>query len=160
MCCATIRTAAGYSPSTIPALMIDFWHLSALAHCAHPTRDVGCGSLTDLVAMPCMSPSCAPKRTSARRHSRILIYEYCRERPDRDGAIAEGESQARASARCRFRQVATVESEYQMGAIVTGRPVGRPIISTIGKPREVWPWAMKLLFGSPVFLSYWPLPLK
>lgn len=66
----------------------------------------------------------------------------------------------RASARCRFGQVANVESEYQMGAIVTGRPVGRPITSTIGKPREVWPWAMKLLFGSPVFLSYWPLPLK
>jgi hypothetical protein len=51
-------------------------------------------------------------------------------------------------------------SEYQMGAVVTGRPVGRPITSIIGRPREVWPWAMKLLFGSPVFLSYWPLPLK
>ncbi len=76
------------------------------------------------------------------------------------GAVAESRCQASAFARCRFAQVANVESEYQMGAIVTVRPVGRPITSTIGKPREVWPWAMKLLFGSAVFLSYWPLPLK
>lgn len=31
--------------------------------------------------MPCMSPSCAPKRTSARRHSRILIDAFLRDDP-------------------------------------------------------------------------------
>ncbi len=32
-------------------------------------------------AMPCMSLSCAPKRTSARRHSRILIDAFLRDDP-------------------------------------------------------------------------------
>jgi len=53
-------------------------------------------------------------------------------------------------------------SEYQDGAVVSYRPTGRAGRSQHNGngPREVWPWAMKLLFGRLVFFVIGPLPMN